>query len=50
MTTTARMRPALPYRISTTTFQTTNKKQVYILMGVIALLITLLVPRGAWFF
>ena len=50
MTTTARMRPALPYRISTTTFQTTSKKQVYILMGVIALLITLLVPLGAWFF
>ena len=50
MTTTARLRPALPYRISTTTFQTTGKKQIYILMGVIALLITLLIPMGAWFF
>jgi serine/threonine protein kinase/tetratricopeptide (TPR) repeat protein len=49
MTTTARMRPALPYRIATTTFQTTSKKHVYILLGVIALLITLLVPMGAWF-
>jgi TolB-like protein/Tfp pilus assembly protein PilF len=49
MTTTARMRPALPYRIATSTFQTTSKKQVYILMGVIALLITLLIPMGAWF-
>src|SRR6516162_6892566 len=50
MTTTARLRPALPYRISTTTFQTTGKKQIYILTGVIALLITLLIPMGAWFF
>jgi serine/threonine protein kinase len=50
MTTTARMRPALPYRIATSTFQTTSKKQLYLLMGVIALLITLLVPLGAWFF
>jgi serine/threonine protein kinase/Tfp pilus assembly protein PilF len=49
MTTTARMRPALPYRIATSTFQTTSKKQLYILMGVIALLITLLLPMGAWF-
>jgi eukaryotic-like serine/threonine-protein kinase len=49
MTTTARMRPALPYRISTTAFQTTSKKHLYILLGVIALLITLLLPMGAWF-
>jgi len=49
MTTTARMRPALPYRIATSTFQTTSKKHVYVLLGVIALLITLLVPMGAWF-
>ena len=50
MTTTARMRPALPYRIGTSTFETTSRKQLYVLIGVIALLITLLVPLGAWFF
>src|SRR5215831_276772 len=50
MTETARMRPLLPYRISSTTFQTTSRKSLYILLGVIALLITLLIPMGAWFF
>ena len=50
MTTTARLRPALPYRISTTAFQKDTRRQTYILMGVIALLITLLVPMGIWFF
>ena len=50
MTETARMRPLLPYRISTSTFQTTSRKSLYILLGVIALLITVLIPMGAWFF
>ncbi len=50
MTTTARLRPALPYRIATTTFQKDSKRQTYILIGVIALLVTLLVPMGLWFF
>jgi eukaryotic-like serine/threonine-protein kinase len=49
MTETARMRPLLPYRISSSTFQTTSRKSLYILLGVIALLITLLIPMGAWF-
>ncbi len=49
MTDTARMRPLLPYRISSSTFQTTSRKSLYILLGVIALLITLLIPMGAWF-
>jgi serine/threonine protein kinase len=49
MSETARMRPLLPYRIATTTFQTTSRKQLYILIGVIALLITLLVPMVAYF-
>ena len=49
MTDTARMRPLLPYRISSCTFQTTSRKSLYILLGVIALLITLLIPMGAWF-
>jgi eukaryotic-like serine/threonine-protein kinase len=50
MTETARRRPLLPYRISSSTFQTTSRKSLYILLGVIALLITVLVPMGAWFF
>ncbi len=50
MTDTARMRPLLPYRISSSTFQSTSRKPLYILLGVIALLITLLIPMGAWFF
>ncbi len=50
MTTSGKLRPALPYRIATSTFQKDSKRQTYILMGVIALLITLLVPMGAWFF
>jgi len=50
MTETARMRPRLPYRIASSTFQSTSRKSLYILLGVIALLITLLIPMGAWFF
>jgi len=50
MSTTAKLRPALPYRISTTAFQKDSKRQTYILIGVIALLVTLLIPMGAWFF
>jgi len=49
MTETARMRPLLPYRIATTTFQTTSRKSLYIAIGVIALLVTLLIPMGAYF-
>jgi len=49
MTDTQRMKPLLPYRIATTTFATTSRKSLYILLGVIALLITLLIPMGAWF-
>jgi eukaryotic-like serine/threonine-protein kinase len=49
MTDTARMRPLLPYRISSSTFQTTSRRSLYVLLGVIALLITLLIPMGAWF-
>ena len=50
MSTTGKLRPALPYRIATSTFQKDSKRQTYILMGVIALLITLLIPMGLWFF
>ncbi len=50
LTTSGRLRAALPYRIQTGTFQTSNRTQTYILLGVIALLLTLLVPVGAWWF
>jgi len=50
MTASARMRPALPYKIRTTTFERpTRRWQVYALLGVIALLLTVLVPIGAYY-
>jgi eukaryotic-like serine/threonine-protein kinase len=48
LSTSARMRAALPYRIATNTFQRSNRKQVYVLLGIIALLLTLLIPAAAW--
>ena len=48
LTTSGRLRTALPYRIQTSTFQTSNRTQTYFLLGVIALLLTLLIPVGAW--
>jgi eukaryotic-like serine/threonine-protein kinase len=50
LTKTGARRPALPYRLASTTFQTSSKKQTYILLGIILLLVTLLVPVGAWWF
>jgi serine/threonine protein kinase/tetratricopeptide (TPR) repeat protein len=43
-------RSVLPYRIATTTFQATSKFSTYILIGVSALLLTVLVAVGAWWF
>jgi TolB-like protein/Tfp pilus assembly protein PilF len=44
-------RPALPYRIATNTFQpTSHKLSIYILLGVCALLLTVLAALGAWWF
>ncbi len=43
-------RPALPYRLATTTFQSTSKLSTYLLVGVGALLLTALVPVAAWWF
>jgi TolB-like protein len=43
-------RPALPYRIATSTFQATSKVSTYLLIGVSALLLTVLVAVGAWWF
>ena len=50
LTKTGAKRPALPYRIATTTFQASNKHQTYLLVGVTALLITVLTAVGAWWF
>ena len=43
-------RPVLPYRIATSTFQATSKFSTYILLAVSALLLTVLVAVGAWWF
>ena len=50
LTISGKLRPPLPYRISSSTFQTSNRRQTYILLGVIGLLIALLVPMGAWWY
>ncbi len=50
LTNSGRLRPALPYRIGSSTFQSSNRTQTYVLLGVIALLLTLLIPVGAWWF
>jgi len=43
-------RPSLPYRLATTTFQTSSKLSTYLLLGVSALLLTVLLAIGAWWF
>jgi len=43
-------RPALPYRIATTTFQATTRWSTYILLGVCAVLLMVLVTVGAWWY
>jgi eukaryotic-like serine/threonine-protein kinase len=50
LTKTGARRPILPYRIATTTFQTSSKFSTYLLLGVSALLLTVLVAVGAWWF
>ncbi len=40
----------LPYRLATTTFQSSSKFSTYLLLGVSALLLTVLVAVGAWWF
>ncbi len=50
LSTSARMRPALPYKLRTTAFaKPTRRWHVYVLLGVIALLLTVLVPIGAYY-
>jgi serine/threonine protein kinase len=43
-------RPVLPYRIATTTFQATTKWSTYILLGLSAFLLMVLVTVGAWWY
>ncbi len=43
-------RPILPYRIATSTFQTSSKFSTYLLLGVSAVLLTVLFAVGAWWF
>ncbi|MGA9643415.1 MAG: protein kinase [Terriglobales bacterium] len=43
-------RPTLPYRLATTTFQATTRWSTYILLGICAVLLTLLVTAGAWWY
>ena len=50
LTKTGARRPALPYRIATTTFQATSKLSTYLLLGISGLLLTVLVAVGAWWF
>jgi serine/threonine protein kinase/tetratricopeptide (TPR) repeat protein len=50
LTKTGARRPVLPYRIATTTFQASSKFSTYLLLGVSALLLTVLVAVGAWWF
>jgi serine/threonine protein kinase/tetratricopeptide (TPR) repeat protein len=50
LTTSARMKPALPYKLRTGTFESSSKWQVYALLGIIAFLLTILIPVGFWWF
>ncbi len=51
LSTSARMRPALPYKLRTGTFaKPTRRWHVYALLGIIALLITVLVPVATYYF
>src|SRR6266481_5171219 len=55
LTKTGARRPALPYRLATTTFQgsrfqASSKFATYVLLGVTALLLTVLIAVGAWWF
>ena len=50
LTRTALKRPKLPYRIVTNTFQTSSRKQTYLLLGVIAVLVMILTTFGVFWF
>ncbi|MGO9516331.1 MAG: protein kinase domain-containing protein [Candidatus Korobacteraceae bacterium] len=50
VTGTGRLKPPLPYRIKTTTFQTSSKLQTYLLLGMGALLVLALAAIAAFWF
>jgi serine/threonine protein kinase/tetratricopeptide (TPR) repeat protein len=50
LTKTGARRPTLPYHIATSTFQHTSKLSHYLLLGVSAVLLMVLVAVGAWWF
>jgi serine/threonine protein kinase/tetratricopeptide (TPR) repeat protein len=50
LTKTGARRPALPYRLATSTFQASSKFSHYLLLGVSAVLLMVLVAVGAWWF
>src|SRR6202142_3248715 len=50
MTKSGMRRPVLPYRLATNTFRATSKLSTYLLLAVCALLLTVLVAVGAWWF
>ena len=50
LTKTGARRPALPYRLATTTFRASTRVPPYLLLGVSAVLFTVLVAVGAWWF
>jgi eukaryotic-like serine/threonine-protein kinase len=50
LTKTGARRPALPYRLATSTFQASSKFSTYLLLGLSAVLLTVLVAVGAWWF
>jgi serine/threonine protein kinase len=50
LTNSGRLKPALPYRIKTSTFQTTSKLQTYLLLGMAALLVLALTAAAAFWF
>ncbi len=50
LTSSGRLRNAFPYRISTSTFQTTSRWQTYLLLGVSGVLIMVLTLAGLWWF
>jgi eukaryotic-like serine/threonine-protein kinase len=50
LTKTGARRPHLPYRLATSTFQASSKFSTYLLLGISAVLLTVLISVGAWWF
>ena len=50
LTTSGRMRSPFPYRIATSTFQTSSRLQTYLLLAVSAVLVMVLTLAGLWWF